>query len=132
MKALIFLCLKKILARLKRKTNGFVYPVYISDKDLENCMDLLMISDENKSHYVYIKDFNRFMRNKTKCKNKKHFCRYCLQRFSNKHVVDEHKGVCLKINGKQAQKSKGGFIEFNIYSRQIPALFMITSDFEYI
>ena len=29
-------------------------------------MDLLMIGDENKPHYVYIKDFNRFMRNKTK------------------------------------------------------------------
>ena len=36
-------------------------------------MDLLMIADENKSHYVYIKDFNRFMRNKTKNKDKKFF-----------------------------------------------------------
>ena len=32
-----------------------------------------MITDENKSHYIYIKDFNRFMCNKTKNKNKKHF-----------------------------------------------------------
>ena len=32
-----------------------------------------MITNENKSHYVYIKDFNRFMCNKTKNKNKKHF-----------------------------------------------------------
>ena len=51
--------------------NKLTYPVHISDQKFENCMDLLMISDENKSHYVYIKDFNRFMRNKTKCKNKK-------------------------------------------------------------
>ena len=36
-------------------------------------MDLLLISHENKSHYVYIKDFNRFMCNKTKNKNKKYF-----------------------------------------------------------
>ena len=35
-------------------------------------MDLLMITDENKSHYVYIKDFNRFICNKTNNKNKKH------------------------------------------------------------
>ena len=42
-------------------------------------MDLLWITDENKSHYVYIKDFNKIMGNKTKNKNKKHFCRYCLQ-----------------------------------------------------
>ena len=29
-------------------------------------MDLLLIADENKSHYMYIKDFNRFMCNITK------------------------------------------------------------------
>ena len=36
-------------------------------------MDSLLITDENKSHYVYIKDFNRFMCTKTRNKNKKHF-----------------------------------------------------------
>ena len=34
-------------------------------------MDLLFITYENKSHYVYVKDFNRFMCNKTKKKKKK-------------------------------------------------------------
>ena len=29
-------------------------------------MDLLLINNENKSYYVYIKYFNRFMFNKTK------------------------------------------------------------------
>ena len=37
-----------------------------------------MITDENKSHYVYIKDFNRLMYNKTKSMNKKYFCKSCL------------------------------------------------------
>ena len=32
--------------------------MYISDQKLENSMDLLLIIDENKSHYVYIKDFD--------------------------------------------------------------------------
>ena len=36
-------------------------------------MDLLLVTDENKSHYVYIKDFDRFMFHKTKNKNKKGF-----------------------------------------------------------
>ena len=34
-------------------------------------MDLLLTTDENKSYYIYIKDFNRFMCNKTRNKNKK-------------------------------------------------------------
>ena len=29
--------------------NNLVYPVYITDEKFENCMDLLMITDENKS-----------------------------------------------------------------------------------
>ena len=52
--------------------NGLVYPVYVSDEKFEDSMDLLLITDDNKSHYVYIKDFNRFMCNKAKHKNKKH------------------------------------------------------------
>ena len=64
-------------------------------------MDLLIRTAENKSHYVYIKGFNRFMCNKTKNKNKKHFCKYCLQCFSSESVLIEHKTDCLKINAKK-------------------------------
>ena len=44
----------------------------LSDQD--DSMDLLLISNGFVSHYLYIKDFNRFMFNKTKNKNKKYFC----------------------------------------------------------
>ena len=37
------------------------YPIDVSDQKFEDHMDLLLILDKNKSHYVYIKDFNRFM-----------------------------------------------------------------------
>ena len=69
--------------------NDLVYPVHISKQKFEDCMDLLLINNENKAHFVYIKDFNRFMFNKTKCKNKKHFCKYCLQCFSSERVLME-------------------------------------------
>ena len=52
-------------------------------------MDLLLLIDDDKSHYVYIKDFNRFMFHKTK--NKKWFCRSCLQWFSRESVLIKHK-----------------------------------------
>ena len=55
-------------------------------------MDLLLISNESKSHYVYIKDFGRFMCNKTKNKHNKYFCKCCLQRFSSgKSLIEEKK-----------------------------------------
>ena len=67
--------------------NNLVYPVYVSNEKFEYCMDLLMITDENKLHYLCIKDFNRFMCNKTKNKNKNSFFKYCLQYFSNERFL---------------------------------------------
>ena len=83
-------------------------------------MDLLLVTDENKSHYVYIKDFDRFMFNKTRNKNKKYFCKSCLQCFSSKNVLTEHKEVCLSINGTQSVRSGKGKIKFKNYFKQIP------------
>ena len=93
-------------------------------------MDLLLLTDENKSHYVYIKDFDRFMFHKTKNKNKKYFCKSCLQCFSSKNVLTEHKKVCLSINGAQSVRLEKGTIEFKNYFKQIPVPFKIYADFE--
>ena len=111
--------------------NKLTFPIYISDKKFENSMDLLLVIDENKSHYVHIKDFDRFMFHKTKNKNKKYFCRSCLQCFSSKNVLNEHKEVCLSINGAQSVRFEKGTIEFKKYFKQIPVPFKSYADFEY-
>ena len=95
-------------------------------------MDLLLINNENKSHYVYITDFNRFMFNKTKRKNRKHFCRYCLYCFSRERVLMKHREICLEINGKQSVKLESGTIRFKNYFKQITVPFRIYADFEYL
>ena len=46
------------------------FPIHVSDKKFESSIDLLLLINDNKSHYVYIKDFNTFMFHKTKNKNK--------------------------------------------------------------
>ena len=52
--------------------NGLVFPIYVSDQKFEDSMDLLLLINNDKSHCVYIKDFDRFMfQNRTKNKNKK-------------------------------------------------------------
>ena len=70
------------------------------------------------------------MFNKTKHKGKKCFCKNCLQCFSCKNVLIEHKKDCLVINRKQNVKLESGFISFKIFSRQIPVSFKIYADFE--
>ena len=71
--------------------NELVFPIYVSDKEFENCVDLFLLIDDNKSHYVYVKDFNTFMFYKTKNKNKKLFCKSCLQCLSSENVLIRHK-----------------------------------------
>ena len=74
---------------------------------------MLLISNEFNSPYVYIKDFDRFMFNKTKNRNLK--C--CLQYFSIKEILIQHKKDCLVINGKQSFKLKSTSIRFKNYSK---------------
>ena len=67
---------------------------------------------------------------KQKNKNKKWFCRSCLQCFSSESVLIKHKENCLSINGKQSVKLEKGIIEFENYFKQIPVPFKIYVDFE--
>ena len=91
-------------------------------------MDLFLLIDDDKSHYVYIKDVDRFMFHKTKNKSKKWFCRSCLQ--CSENVLIKQKEDCLSIKGKQQIKIEKGIIEFKNYFKQIPAPFKIYSDSE--
>ena len=61
--------------------NELVFPIFISEQKFKDSMDLLLLYKDDKLHYVYIKDFNTFMFHKTKNKNKKWFCKSCLQMF---------------------------------------------------
>ena len=45
--------------------NELVFPIYVSDQKFKDSMGLLLLNDNYKSHYVYIKDFDRFMFHKT-------------------------------------------------------------------
>ena len=55
---------KKDYCKIERQKNicinmfcyesGLTYPIYVSNQKFKDCMDLLSISNENKSHYVYI------------------------------------------------------------------------------
>ena len=81
--------------------NELVFVIYISDQRFEDSMDLLFLNDDDKSHYVYNKDFNRFVFHKMKNENKKWLCKSCLQCFSSENVLIKHKEDCLSINEVQ-------------------------------
>ena len=118
---------EKKIEKTEKKNNVYINVFF---QKIENSIDLLLLINENKSHYVYIKDFDRFMFHKTKNKNKKWFCKSCLQCFSSENVLIKHKEDCLSINGQQSINLEKGTIEFKNYFKQIPVPFKIYADFE--
>ena len=91
---------------------------------------MLLLIKENKSHYEYIKDFDRFMFHKTKKQKQKYFCKSCLRCFSGKIVLTEHKEDCLSINAAQSARLEKRAIEFKNYFKEISAPFKFYADFE--
>ena len=75
-------------------------------------------------------DFNTFMFQKTKNKNKKWFCKSCLQCFSSENVLIKHKEDCLSINGQQSLDLEKVTTEFKNYFKQLPVPFKIYADFD--
>ena len=115
--------------------NGQPFPIHISKETFKDQMNLLLITKDEKKHYVLIKDFNAFMCNQSKHKERKHFCMYCLQCFSSKSVLVKHANNCLTINGAQAidmPKQGENILKFNNFHKQLPVPFVIYADFEAI
>ena len=52
--------------------------------------------------------------------------------FSSKKVLQEHKEICLVINGKQSVKLKSGSIKFKNHFKQLAVPFKIYADFKSI
>ena len=112
---------EKDFTKIKTKNNTWInvycyekkltFPVSISDQKFKKPRNLLLVIDENKSHYVHIKTLTDLFI-KQRIKTKKYFCKSCLQCFCSKNLLTEHKEVCLSINGAQSVRLEKGTIEF--------------------
>ena len=109
--------------------NKTPFPIYVSREKHENVLNLLLIKD----HYVLINNFNRFMYNYSKHKEKKHFCMYCPQCFCSGNILEKHKN-CLIVNDKQVvnMPNKGEKVQFENYHKQLEVPFVIYADSEAI
>ena len=111
------------------------YPIYISNENFNDHIELLLITKGEKKHYILIKDFNKFMYNQTKHNERKHFCMHCLQCFSSERVLRNHKNNCIQVNGAQAVKmpdKNNNILRFKNFHKQQAVPFVIYADFEAI
>ena len=85
--------------------NKRLHPIYLSKEKFENCTALLLIGNEDKSQYVYIKDFLIDLRIlKQNIKAKSIFVWAVYNALVLNKVVNFSIKVCLEIYVKEATK----------------------------
>ena len=102
--------------------NNEEYAIYVPKQCREEkVVDLVLIGEKGKMHYVLIKDFNTFMYDHLLYSGRKHFCFYCLQAFSGEEILKRHIQDYFKINCKERIKmtKKGEYFKFKDFERKI-------------
>ena len=68
-------------------------------------IDLLKLEEGNKSHYVFIKDYDKLMSSQTnKKKIRKYHWKHCLHGYSSEALLQKHyDNGCLAVEGQQTQ-----------------------------
>ena len=94
-----------IVNALNGYKNKKKYAIYVSKIFCEEKhVDLLLIGEGEKKHYVLNNDFNRFIYDHSIHRRIKHFCCYCLHAFITEDILKRHIKDCFKINDKQTIK----------------------------
>lgn len=112
-----------------------IVPLDVTQVKTENHVDLLLIGDSKKSHYVWIKNFNALFRDHNK-NSWLHMCRFCLRPFYTENSWKTHNEIdCTSIEkGVRTvfPHQDDNILKFTNYWKKIRAPFVIYADFEAI
>src|SRR5688572_24293129 len=109
-----------------------VYPLYISKHESDARVDLLLISDGEKKHYCWIKNFNKLMSSRTeKSHNSMHYCRRCLNGYREVESLNRHSEYCSQQDAQRIELPEPGtMLGFRNYYRKMRVPFVVYADFE--
>ena len=95
-------------------------------------INLLHINNEGKGHYLLIKDFNTFMRYRTKHRNTMFYCKRCLHGFVKNENLEAHTERCNQGLNQIVALPEPGQIEFKAFHKKERKNFVMYFDFESI
>lgn len=123
--------------------NNISINVYILDKKLkcvpnrltknkkDRHVNLLLIQNRKKCHYVWIKDLSRLisrqLNNNTK---KKFFCDRCLHYFHSESRLNIHQQTCGNVNDYKISFPEEKTIQFKNFKNKFKVPFVVYADFE--
>ena len=110
------------------------YPLYISPKQKETHVNLLLIQDNEKSHYSLIKNLDMMLSSGTKHKTRIYYCIYCLHGFSKKDLLLKHKPICKNYGLKHTElpDEENKWMKFTNIKKMLKVPHVICADFECI
>merc|ERR1711936_437835 len=110
---------------MSNKSGSDIWPVYISKRRGDEPINLLLLSDDEKSHYTYIKNFNGLLR-------KPYCCHGFDKRTTNDEKMKEHTEDCFTYGAQKTKLPEEGknIIEYKDISKQLKLPFCIYADTE--
>ena len=88
---------------LTREDDSF-YVLYLSpERARSHHINLFLLEDGDKKHYLYIKNMSRLVAGRTTRTAKSFVCNSCLQPFTRKDVLERHIPYCLKHPPQQVR-----------------------------
>ena len=110
--------------------------IYICRKggNYEHIIKLMLITGNNRKHYVAIKSLSRLLSSQnTKHKGKEYFCMNCLQGFNEESSRDEHLDYCINNESvKVEMPHKKPIVQYSDGEFQFKVPFIMYADFESI
>ena len=110
--------------------------IYICRKggNYECIANLMLITENNRKHYVAIKSLSRLLSNQnTKHNGKDYFCMNSLQGFLEEHSRDEHRGYCKDNESVRIEMPhRKPIVQYSDGQFQFKVPFIMYADFESI
>ena len=107
----------------------------LSDYKHSKLINVMIIEDSGKTHYVWIKHFNRLLASQEK-NNHKHYCERCLIGFQEENALVKHMDDCNGIHERairiEMPTEKKKILKFQNHGKQLKSPWVMYADFEAI
>ena len=111
-----------------------VYPLRISEHNYkhESTVNILLISDDTKQHYYWIKDIGKLLSlQATKHGHVRHVCFRCLNTCNSKKSLASHHEYCKSYEAIKIElPEEGSKISFKNHNRSMRVPLIVYADFE--
>ena len=114
--------------------NGKTPYICRKGRDYERTVNLMIIEDREKKHYVAIKSLERLLsKMNSKHNPAQHFCNNCLQGFNCEESRDEHYEYCRSNESVRIEMpTRNPIVEYSNGQHQFKVPFIMYADFESI